>query len=187
MNKAERIKTFEVELGLIGDGKVREFVELCLEHLPDYVFSIPASSTGKYHPAFSLNNGGLIRHTQCAVRIAHELLNLEMYRCLMLEKPYIIAALILHDGLKSGNPKQAYTVHDHPILISKFINQMAQTPSHQEIAKKICPLVETHMGQWRTGRGSSVTLPTMETKEQKFVHQADYLASRKTYDYFYEV
>ena len=46
-----------------------------IELLPNYFFEVPASSTGKYHPEFALGDGGLIRHTKVAVRIAYELLN----------------------------------------------------------------------------------------------------------------
>lgn len=185
MNKEQRLETFRAELNLIGDGKVKEFVELCLEHIPSYFFDVPASSTGKYHPLFSLGEGGLVRHTQCAVRIANDLFNLDMFKPLLLDKPYVIAALILHDCIKHGNPKQKYTIHEHPIEAARLIDRMAQTESHQTIAKKIIPLVKSHMGQWNSGRGSSVKLPIPENKLENFVHLCDYLASRKTYDYFY--
>ena len=45
--------------------------------LPDYFFSVSASSTGKYHPSFSLGNGGLLRHTKVVVKIAYELLAID--------------------------------------------------------------------------------------------------------------
>ena len=37
------------------------------------------------------------------------------------EKDLIIMALVLHDGYKSGCPKEKYTRFDHPLLVSKFI------------------------------------------------------------------
>ncbi len=187
MKREERLNTFKTELGLIIDPKVRTFVETCIENLPEYFFEIPASSTGKYHPQFSLNDGGLVRHTQCAVRILSELFALDMFRSLVEDRDYAIAALILHDGLKSGNPKQAYTVHEHPLLVSNFIMRLCKTKEDSDIAAKICPLIESHMGQWTTNKYSKITLPKPETHLQKVVHLADYLASRKIYDYFYGV
>ena len=72
--------------------------------LPDYFYEIPASSTGKYHPDFSLGEGGLVRHVKVAVRLAKELLDNPCIgdKYTNNEKDIMIFTLILHDGLKSG-------------------------------------------------------------------------------------
>ena len=44
---------------------------------------------------------------------------------------------------------------------------------------QICDGLASHMGQWNADRRSGVTLPKPETAFQKFVHQCDYLASRR--------
>ena len=66
---------FMQEINYIKNEKYRENAKILIEGLPDYFFSVPASSTGKYHPKFSSGDGGLVRHTKAAVRIAYELLN----------------------------------------------------------------------------------------------------------------
>ena len=63
------------ELNYIKDERIRKSCEIILDLLPDYFFSIPASSTGKYHPEFSLGERGLIRHVKAAVKIAKDLLD----------------------------------------------------------------------------------------------------------------
>ena len=68
-------KYFEEELRYIKDKRIRENLVIMINKLPDYFFEVPASSTGKYHPTFSLGKGGLLRHTKAAVRIAVELFN----------------------------------------------------------------------------------------------------------------
>ena len=79
--------------------------------MPDYFFHVAASSTGKYHPKYALGDGGLLRHTKAAVRIAHELLiNPSITNFTDDEKDLIIMALTLHDGLKSGLEKSEYTL-----------------------------------------------------------------------------
>ena len=64
---------FIKELEYIKNDDIRGFAKLALENLPDYFFDVAASSTGKYHPTYALGNGGLVRHTKAAVRIAFEL------------------------------------------------------------------------------------------------------------------
>ena len=65
---------FNKELGYIKDEKIRNSLILILEELPDYWFSVPASSTGKYHPKYALGEGGLLRHSKAAMKIGFELL-----------------------------------------------------------------------------------------------------------------
>jgi hypothetical protein len=199
MKIEDKIEVFKNELKLIDDMKIRNFVTKCVQDLPDYFFEIPASSTGKYHPKFSLGDGGLVRHTKCAVDIAIELFKLDMFKSLILQKPYVIGALILHDGLKSGKEKVKYTVHDHPKLISDFIMYKAENEKERAIALELCALVESHMGQWRfpfkdkttekynTSNGAYIELMECDTSIQKFVHICDYMASRKLYDKYYGV
>jgi len=57
------MEIFEKELSQMTDSKAKEFTKQCLEKLPEYFFEVPASTTGKYHPEFSLGEGGLVRHT----------------------------------------------------------------------------------------------------------------------------
>lgn len=64
---------FQKELNLIKDTNLRDFIAICLDNAPDYFFEMPASSTGKYHPEYTLGEGGLVRHTKAAVAIAADL------------------------------------------------------------------------------------------------------------------
>ncbi len=63
---------FEKEIDWIHSQAVREFAKYCVNNLPEYFFTVPASSSGKYHPSYALGDGGLVRHTKAAVTIAHE-------------------------------------------------------------------------------------------------------------------
>ena len=119
----DRIETLKKEIGFIRDPEVKEIVKDLVQKLPEYFFNVAASSTGKYHPKYALGEGGLVRHTQSAVRIANELFELEMFKPLEPEKDFIISALILHDGLKHGQTLGVYTVSNHPVLASDFINR----------------------------------------------------------------
>ena len=179
MNKKEVFKT---ELDNMKSTRIRKSAETFIEMLPDYFFTTAASSTGKYHPAFASGDGGLVRHTKVAVRIAYELLNNESIGHSFNddEKDLIIMALIMHDGLKSGLEKSQYTAFDHPLQVCKYIvdNQDKLTLNEDEI-KLITNMISSHMGEWNTNNYSSVVLPKPSNKYQRFVHMCDFLASRK--------
>ena len=168
----------------IKNSKYRKNAEVLISLLPDYFFEVPASSTGKYHPSFAQGQGGLVRHTKVAVKIAHELLNSIIGQPFnQEEKDLIILALILHDGLKHGNPKEEYVRFDHPVLIAKFIqnNQKRTTFNDKEI-QFLTNIISSHMGPFNTNKYSDVILPVPKNKYQKFVHMCDLLASRKFLD-----
>ena len=144
-----------------------------------------ASSTGKFHPEYALGSGGLVRHTKAAVKIAHELLQLEMYRRYASdEQDLMLVALMLHDGWKHGTEDTAgkYTVANHPTVCSEWIRNSAELTKMlpREQISFLCDCIASHMGQWNTDyRSKKEILPKPVTAAQKFVHQADYLASRK--------
>ena len=104
----DKIEIFRNELGMIQNELMRDFIGYCVDYLPDYFFEIPASSSGKFHPPYALGHGGLMRHTKAAVKIAYDLVRLEQNQ--HLDSDLIIAALILHDGIKRGTEEQDYTI-----------------------------------------------------------------------------
>jgi len=187
----EKIELFSKEIGFIQDPTIQKFVEKALTVVPDYFFSIPASSTGKFHPSYALGEGGLVRHTKAAVRIANELLRLEMYGCYTQEeKDLMIAALILHDTYKLGLNHSRYTVTEHPIIAAEQIESNKELDGiiTEKQRKFICQGIITHMGQWTQDyRSHKEVLEKPKTKYQKFVHQCDYLASRKCLEFNFDV
>jgi 23S rRNA maturation-related 3'-5' exoribonuclease YhaM len=187
MNKTQ---VFQEELSQIRNPKIRGFTEKAIESLPDYFFEVPASSTGKYHPNYALGEGGLVRHTKAAVRIAIELFRVDMFKYNDDEKDMIISALILHDGAKSGIQKQMYTITEHPLEITRYIrtNNDLNNILEENIFNTILGCIETHMGKWnRDYKTNKEVLPLPQTKMQKFVHICDYLASRKCLEFNFDV
>lgn len=141
-----------------------------------------ASSTGKYHPPYALGEGGLLRHTKAAVVIAKDLLGLEMYgKYTTDERDIILVALILHDGLKHGGEESRFTVATHPVLCAQWLRTLQYgTYLTEEQFGKLYACVAAHMGQWNTDyKTKEEILPKPLTAMEKFVHQCDYLASRK--------
>lgn len=175
-------KVFNKELSYIKNERIKKDAITLINLLPDYFFEIPASSTGKYHPKFSLGEGGLVRHVKSAVRIAHDLLYNESigYSFTDDEKDLIILSLIIHDGLKEGKIKEKYTVFNHPILIGELVRDNKDKLSFSDYELKlVIHMLASHMGQYNTNQYSNVVLPKPSNKYERFVHMCDYLSSRK--------
>lgn len=175
------MNAFDYQLTLIRDDDIRNLVSKCLSNAPSYFYEMPASTSGKYHPAYSLGEGGLVRHTKAAVKIADCLLSLEMYKSLWESRDEIIAALILHDSVKKGKDGSQWTTTEHPLDAANLLIETAKqiNYSNMDQVEKIAGMIRSHMGQWNTNRDGFEVLPKPSTKEQKFVHQCDYLASKK--------
>ena len=151
--------------------------------VPEYFWTVPASSSDKYHPTFALGNGGLVRHTQMACEIAKDMFRLDEYKdC---DSLHIMFALIIHDTFKSGHVDTGKTTYSHQSIAADELWDLHDRLSKDQFFRMdgdvncICSLVQTHMGQW------SRTPPT--TKEQLLVHLCDYIASRKYFDKFAEL
>lgn len=174
-------EVFNKELSYIKDEKIRNSLKTMLNLLPEYFYQIPASSTGKYHPEFTLGDGGLVRHTKAVVRIAYELLqNPSLNNFTEEEKDLLLFALTVHDGLKNGRVKGRYTAIDHPIQMSNYVKEskdkLELTDSQIDL---ICRCIATHMGPWTTDFDGNEVLEPPKDKYQRFVHMCDFLASKK--------
>ena len=186
----DRLNIFKTELSYILNPKIKEFTEKTLNTLPEYFFSIPASSSGKYHPNYALGEGGLVKHTQAAVRIAVEMFRLDIFKYTDDDKDIIISSLILHDGYKSGLNNETHTVTDHPLIVAKMIRSNKEINSciNEDVLDMIIGNIESHMGQWCFDyKTKKKIMPTPKSKIQHFVHWCDYLASRKCLEFNFDV
>lgn len=172
-------------LETIVNEDIREFAQVLLEGLPTYIWEVPASSTGKYHPQYSLGFGGLMRHQVAVVRFLNYFFELEQYNTKFTDRAMDLmrVAALVHDGRKSGEQsdyeKSKFTRFEHPIQMANVIRSFdGKYLNHDEI-EFIAHCIESHMGSWCTDKKSKVVLPKPLNDYQQFVHLADYLASRK--------
>jgi len=187
MKHTEKLEALRGELDLINTPEIKEFAEWAVKILPNYFFTVPASSSGKYHPEYALGEGGLLRHTKAAVGIAYEILSTETLggKYTRGQKDAIITALILHDGAKHGIPKQKHTIKNHPRSICAHLESnvdRAKCTLSDSQRAALYNMIASHMGQW-TASDADTPLPLPETGAQNFVHLCDYLASRKQLEY----
>lgn len=172
-------------LDTIVNEDIREFAEVLVNGLPNYIWEVGASSTGKYHPQYSLGEGGLMRHQIAVVRFLNYFFDLEQYNTKFTsrEMDLMRVAGLCHDGRKSGEQadyeKSRFTRFDHPAQMANVVRSYdGQYLKHHEI-ECIAQCIESHMGQWNTDKKSSAVLPKPENMHQYLIHLADYLASRK--------
>lgn len=181
---SERKKLLEPILNTFENEDIKEFAIALLNNLPEYVWHVGASSTGKYHPAYSLGEGGLMRHQIAVVRFLNFFLELEQYGARMTsrERDLMRTAALIHDGMKSGTQddynKSKYTKFNHPILMAEVVRSTDGLNTSERDFIAHC--IESHMGQWAFDKKTNVELPKPKDEYQKLVHLADYLASRKS-------
>ena len=176
----KRIEHFKRELNLIKDWELREIVSAYMEErVPDYFYEIGASSSGKYHPAFSQGVGGLVRHTKAVVMFAEELLRMSSYAYMKEEyKDYVIAACIVHDTIKYGFDKEINTsdYRSHASNASYAFRQFCLDCDYVPHFL-LLNAISSHMGQWSTDKEDRPF-----TSVDRCVHMADYMASRSFID-----
>lgn len=183
--KKEYLRT---ELERINNENIKSSTETILDLLPDYFYTMPASTSGKYHPLFSLGEGGLVRHIKVACKILEEMFKNESFsNYTEYEKDLIRMALILHDGFKSGKTYSNHTAVDHPLLMANFIKDNIDLLNITESeAEQVSKLISSHMGPWTKDRSGNEILPKPETKEELLVHLCDYIASRNFLNVYFE-
>lgn len=184
---------FKNELLCIQNTFYLDIAVEALSRVPSYFWFVPASASGKYHPKSSLGMGGLVRHVKSVFWIGEELLAHPLYAPFTDdEKDEIRVAILLHDACKQGTEDDgSHTVTEHPLLVRDHlmpvdipIKRGTDTWSNYELRLatawfQICALIETHMGIWTKDKEGKEVLDVPKTKAQLFVHQCDFLASRK--------
>jgi hypothetical protein len=188
-------EVFKEELALIRNDQLRNYVIIFFEELcPDYFWTCPCSTTGKYHPKISLGKKGLVRHTKLAVWWGIQLLEAVHYYKEFKDIPKqqlqdeVVAALLMHDMVKNGKglnargfplagPKVCGT---HGYDLAKKIT--ACLDAEDITVKRITERIAGHMGQWTTDKNSRSEAITDDPTLREFVrliHLADYCAAKK--------
>lgn len=204
-DKMKLSEMFTKEIGYINNAVLQQITINTLDSSPKCIKTIPASSTGKYHPTYSLGEGGLVRHIKAAVGIAHGLIETDIFKNIALGNHNTISenelqcfkdcayvALILHDCCKAlDSDNKHHTQFEHPVFAAKqfrnnvklYLSENKISNLDLEILKKYVPYIykaiASHMGQWNTKKNSKTVLPEPENGLENFVHLCDYLASRK--------
>lgn len=203
---------FEKEIGFIQNEDIQRIVVDTLNASPKCIQTIPASSSGKYHPKADLGEQGLVRHIKTVTAIANTIFGsncfrdmifgadvdtstAEYYEKLIMYQDAAIAACILHDCYKASDDDEKHTTQfNHPLLAANLFKQCAKkyiNADNMEYMKQIVPLIHgaiaSHMGKWSSAKyAPNIILPEPKNPLENFVHLCDYIASRKIIDFNFE-
>ena len=143
-------KLFYKECQEIQNKELHDILQNTVYNIPGYFYIIPSSSSGKYHPADELSDGGLLLHTLKTVKVAEVLA--PMYSLTEYELELCKVALLLHDSCKSGKVTNCgHTEFLHPIFAAELV---VESNPKNKTAKKVAKLIKTHMGIWTTSKYS---------------------------------
>ncbi len=184
----DKVKVFEELLNRFELDDMRNYCADMIEKIPDYIFTIPSSTSYKYHNKTQCQLHGQIFHILMFGEIMNYVLELEYVKNKTnpLQRDCLRCTPIFHDAIKCGLNGSQYTVHEHPMLASEWIrNTTVKHDVNADTKAYIARLCESHSGEWTSNKRSKTVLPKPENDEQFFVHMCDYLASRSNLDMTY--
>lgn len=157
----------------IKDAKIRNFTKEVLDNAPEGFWTTPCSGTGKYHPLENQGETGLIRHLIKCVITAKDLCR--YFSLSEKDSDIVLAATILHDIKKNGEPWGQSTDMEHGLIGSKFLDKFQlREPEKTEI--KNC--VRFHLGRF-TRTLEDVGRASNPTQKEMIVQITDLFCSRK--------
>lgn len=185
----DKVKVFKELLDEFETDRFRKYCEDMINLIPDYIFTMPSSTTGKYHNATQCQVHGQIYHVIMFGTMMNYLLALKCNKEKFPDPNYRDAMRcvpIFHDAIKCGWDNPKFTVHEHPILAGKWVRETKVEHDidndWKDIIAKMC---ERHSGEWVSSKKSNVVLSEPETEAEILCHECDILSSRSNLDMNY--
>lgn len=182
----DKVKIFEPLLNQFETEEIRDYCTDMIKEIPDYIFTIPSSTSGKYHNATQCETHGQIYHIYMFASVMNHLLRLE-HKKEEFPKPKqrdcMRCVPIFHDAIKCGLNGSTYTVFNHPMLAGEWVrNTEVEHDLDDRLKEVIARMCERHSGEWTTSKRNKLVLPKPETNMEKLCHECDILASRADLD-----
>lgn len=187
MTKEYKRKIFEP---LSRNFETEEFKAYYLDmvaEMPDYIFTMPSSTSGKYHNATQCQTYGQIYHIYMFDAILNHRLRLKHNREVFNtpdKRDMLRCIPAFHDAVKCGWETSEHTLSEHPILAAEWV--LRTNVEHDiPIGKKhiLADMCKTHSGEWNKNREGIVIMPEPRNPREFFIHECDILASRADLDY----
>ena len=101
-------------LRTIENDDLRILAGEMIKTVPEYWYHVGASSTGKYHPEYSLGEGGLMRHTVALVRILNYMLEARIFYSLFSTHEFPVE-------VHPDHGKMSFSFrYNHPDVLAQF-------------------------------------------------------------------
>lgn len=186
MTNEQKVAVFQPLLDRFETDEMRFYCTDMIKQIPDYIFDMPSSTSGKYHNATQCQPHGQIYHIIMFAEILNYLLELkcnqEKFKSAR-QRDAMRCVPIFHDALKCGLDGGSYTVHEHPMLAGAWVREAQIEHDVDKSAKEaIARMCERHSGEWTTSKRSKVILPEPENEMERMIHMCDILSSRNNID-----
>lgn len=186
MKEEDKIKVFCSGLEQFETVGMRLYCEDMIKKMPDYIFEMPSSTTGKYHNKTQCLPHGQVYHIIMFAEIMNYRLalkgNREKFKSAE-QRDAMRCVAYFHDALKLGHNGSSYTVFDHPLLAAEWVrNTVVEHDIEQKIKNVIADMCAAHSGEFCTSKKSSIVLPEPKNAMEFFVHECDILSSRNNID-----
>lgn len=187
MTREEKQRVFE-PLSINFETEVfREYFLDMVAEIPDYIFTMPSSTSGKFHNETQCQQYGQIYHIYMFDSILNHRLRLKMNKELyptLEERDAMRCVPVFHDAIKCGLNGSKYTVQDHPLLAAKWVMETKTVHDiPNEFKQIIANMCESHSGEWNKSRSGQVIMSEPRNPREFFIHECDILASRADLDY----
>ena len=183
MTDEEKLAVFVKHLDMMHSKVIREFTRFCLLQMPEYFWTLPASTRGMRHGVGET----LIDHVQGCLWLAEKVIEQFSGVWTQRQNDQLLSAIILHDGWRCEDASGHETVFEEKYLLEKemsfdLLGEPSTSKEHPEaafrnllrlsatfnakaVAEKtqaisgkdlsaILNAVRMHYGPWTTGSGS---------------------------------
>ena len=186
MTEEQKIAVFQPLLDKFETEEMRLYCTDMIKLIPDYIFDMPSSTSGKYHNKTQCQPHGQIYHIIMFAEILNYLLalkcNKEKFKSAV-QRDAMRCLPYLHDAMKCGLNGLTCTVHEHPMLAGQWIREThVEHDIDDKVKEAIARMAERHSGEWTTSKKSKVILPEPENEMERLIHMCDILSSRNNID-----
>lgn len=187
MTREQKQKIFEPLTKNFETEEFKLYYMDMVAEIPDYIFTMPSSTSGKFHNATQCQTYGQIYHAYMFDSILNHRLRLkgnkELYSTPE-ERDAMRCVPVFHDAVKCGWNGSKHTVQDHPVLAAKWVlDTKVEHDIPLEYKQMIADMTESHSGEWNKSRAGKVIMSEPRNPREFFIHECDILASRVDIDY----
>ena len=186
MNKEDKRRIFSIIEDKFETKDIKEYFFDMVEHIPDYIFIMPSSTSGKYHNKTQCQRFGQIYHEFMFFSILEHRLRLkgnkEKYNTPEV-RDCMRCVPFFHDAIKCGWNGSKFTVQDHPMLAAQWVRDTkVEHDISDEYKEIIACMCEAHSGEWNKNRSGKEIMPEPRNAMEFFIHECDILSSRNDID-----
>lgn len=186
MRKEDKQKVFSLLAENFETDEMKAYFMDMVVEIPDYIFTMPSSTSFKYHNKTQCQTFGQIYHIYMFAKILEYRLNLEWNKELYynpISRDCMRCVAVFHDAVKCGRHESKHTVSEHPVLAAKWVmDTKVEHDISTDLKKYIANMCIAHSGEWNKDRSGKVIMPKPSMPGEFFIHECDYLASRADLD-----